>query len=214
MMNIKARTLWIITLIELLAGIGLILACIYSSEVVNKIMIVLMALDFLILAFTIQLASYKTFRFKARKKEYVTKEYTNDSDLFDKLNGLGFEYRERAYGKSYLKIEDDKAFKVVLVTDPVGYFKHEDNEDVKPNKKLDSCKTFTAIEIFINSNDVIREKLPDFTIQVEKIYYTALEKIDDNKYLCHNYEEPNENHKDDLNHLLEMLDFKEIKEVL
>ena len=100
----------------------------------------------------------------------------------DKLHELKFELRERNYGKSYLKIENRSAYKVVLVTDPVGYFNHdEDDENTEPNKKLDNCLTFTAVEIFINSNDELREKLPDFTIQVEKVYYTALEKIDDNK---------------------------------
>ncbi|MBR6071459.1 MAG: hypothetical protein IKP77_01335 [Acholeplasmatales bacterium] len=211
MINIKARTLWIISLLELLVGVGLILACIYTDNGINKVMIILMTIDFLLLALTIQFASYKSFKYKSKKKVYVTKEYINDNDLSEKLDELKFELRERNYGKSYLKIEKRSAFKVVLVTDPVGYFNHdEDDENTEPNKKLDNCLTFTAIEVFINSNDELREKLSDFTIQVEKVYYTALEKIDDNRYLCHNYEEPNEKHKDDVNHLYEMLGFKEV----
>lgn len=211
MINIKARTLWIISLLELLVGVELILACIYTDNGINKVMIILMTIDFLLLALTIQFASYKSFKYKSKKKVYVTKEYINDNDLSEKLDELKFELRERNYGKSYLKIEKRSAFKVVLVTDPVGYFNHdEDDENTEPNKKLDNCLTFTAIEVFINSNDELREKLSDFTIQVEKVYYTALEKIDDNRYLCHNYEEPNEKHKDDVNHLYEMLGFKEV----
>jgi len=213
MRKIKARYLWIAVFVELLIGIGLIFACIYSDEATNKIMIVLMTIDFILMTFTMQFAISKSFKYKAKKKVFTTKVFVNDNDLFDKLKELKFDLRERSYGKSYLKIENRSAYKVVLVSDPVGYFNHEeqdDNEaDEKLNKKLDNCLTFTAVEIFLNSNDDVREKITDFTIQVEKIYYTAFEKIDDNKYLCHNYENPNEKHIDDVNHLFDILGFTE-----
>lgn len=215
MRNIKARTLWIIVIIEFLASIGLIFACIYTEGDLNKAMIVIMTIDFILMAFTIQLASMKSFKYKPKKRKLEAKEYTNDNDLFDKLNELKFNVRERAYGKSYLKIEKRSAYKVVLITDPVGYFHHDEKEDDDQdeglNKKLDNCLTFTAVEIFINSNDEVKEKISDFSIQVDKIYYTALEKIED-KYVCHNYEKPNEKHNDDVNYLFDMLGFKEIVE--
>lgn len=216
MKNIKARTLWIIVAIELLVGVGLIFACIYTSDAINKVMIVLMTISFVLLTFTIQFATMKSFRYKPKKNNYIKKEYINDNDLFDKLKELKFDLRERSYGKSYLKIENRSAYKVVLVSDADGYFNHEENDNEtneEVNKKLDKCLTFTAVEIFLNSNDIVKEKITDFTIQVEKIYYTALEKIDDNKYLCHNYEAPNEKHKDDLNYLYEMLGFKEVENI-
>lgn len=217
MRNIKARTLWIIVIIELLVGVGLIFACIYSNDVINKVMIVLMTITFILLTFTIQLATMKSFKYKPKKNNYIKKEYSNTNDLFDKLNELKFDVRERTYGKSYLKIENRSAYKVVLVSDPDGYFNHEEKDDNEANealnKKLDNCLTFTAVEIFLNSNDEVKEKITDFTIQVEKVYYTALEKIDDNKYLCHNYEEPNDKHKANLNHLYEMLGFNEIDNI-
>ena len=213
MKNIKARTLWIIVIIEFLSSIGLIFACIYTTDALNKAMIVIMTIDFILMAFTIQLASMKSFKYKPKKRNLVEKEYTCDNDLFDKLKELKFNLRERAYGKSYLKIEKRSAYKVVLVTDPVGYFHHEENEEDEQdeglNKKLDNCLTFTAVEIFLNSNDEVREKIADFSIQVEKIYYTALEKVED-KYVCHNYEKPNEKHIDDVNYLYDMLGLKEI----
>ena len=214
MTRIKARTLWLISLVELLIGVGLIFACIYTDDTVNKVMIILMTLDFFLLALTIQFASFKTFKYKPKKQLFITKEYINDNNLFDKLDELKFDLRERNYGKSYLKIEKRSAFKVVLITDPEGYFSHEDTDDNDPslNKKLDNCLTFTAVEIFLHSNDVIREKLPDFTIQVDKVYYTALEKIDDNTYLCHNYEKPNDKHNDNVNKLFNELGFKEKEE--
>ena len=213
MRNIKARTLWLIALILLVIGVGLVIGCIYTDNATNKAMIVLMTVDFVILAFVIQFASFKSFKYKPKKKDYITKKYTNENDLLDKLKSLKFEQRERSYGVSFLKIEKRSAYKVVLITDPDGYFNHDENDDnVEPNKALDKCLTFTAVEIFLNSNDLVREKLPDFTIQVEKVYYTSLEKIDDGLYLCHNYEKPNEKHIDDVNHLYDMLGFKEVND--
>ena len=156
MRNIKARILWIIVIIELLVGVGLIFACIYSNDVINKVMIVLMTITFILLTFTIQLATMKSFKYKPKKNNYIKKEYSNTNDLFDKLNELKFDVRERTYGKSYLKIENRSAYKVVLVSDPDGYFNHEEKDDNEANealnKKLDNCLTFTAVEIFLNSN--------------------------------------------------------------
>ncbi len=213
MRNIKARTFWLIALALLLAGVGLIIGCIYTDNQTNKVMIILMTVDFVILAFVIQFASFKSFKYKPKKKEYITKKYSNDNDLLDTLKKLKFELRERSYGSSFLKIEKRHAYKVVLITDPDGYFNHEEPDDnQEPNKELDKCLTFTAVEIFLNSNDLVREKLPDFTIQVEKVYYTALERIEDGLYLCHNYEEPNEKHKPCVDYLYEMLGFKEVDE--
>ena len=215
MRNIKARTLWVIVVIELLVAVGLIFACIYTKDILNKVMIVLMTAVFILMTFTIQAATFKSFKYKP-KKNFKTKTYVNDNDLYEKLLDLKFELRERSYGKSYIKIEGKSAYKVVLIADPNGYFHHEnelddDNND-KLGERLDKCNNFTAIEIFLNSNAEVKEKIADFTIQVEKIYYTALEKADDNKYLCYNYEKPNDKHKEDYEKLLEMLGFSEYKE--
>jgi len=214
MRNIKARTAWIISLILLLIGVGLVFGCIYTDEKTNKVMIILMTVDFLLLAFSIQFASFKSFRYKPKKKDYIEKKYSNENDLIEKLKELKFDISQRAYGVSGLLIDKRRAYKVVVITDSDGYFNHEENDEkTEPNKKLDNCLTFTAVEIFLDSNQELKEKLPDFTIQVEKVYYTALEKIDDNLYLCHNYEEPTEKHRDNLNYLYDMLGFKEIIEV-
>ena len=215
MRKIKARTLWLMVVVELLISVGLIFACIYTKDVLNKVMIVLMVVVFVLMTITIQAATMKSFKFRP-KKNYITKEYNNDNDLYNKLEELKFELRERAYGKSYIKIEGKSAFKVVLVSDPNGYFSNDNNDNEEANdklsEKLDKCNTFTAIEIFLNSNNEIKEKIVDFTIQVDKIYYTALIKNDDNKYVCYNYEKPNDKHEANFNHLLDMLGFSEVKE--
>ena len=63
-----------------------------------------------------------------------------------------------------------------------------------------------AIEVFLNTNSEVKDKIADFTIQVEKIYYTAFEKTEDNKFICYNYEKPNEKHIDDVNYIEELKD--------
>ncbi len=212
MRNIKARTLWILAVVELLLSVGLIFACIYTKDILNKVMIITMTVMFVLLTITIQAASFKSFRYRP-KKNYIVKKYVNSNDLYGKLVDLNFDLRERAYGKSYIKIEGKSAYKVVLISDPNGYFHHEDepesNQDDKLGEKLDKCNTFTAIEIFLNTNSEVKEKISDFTIQVEKIYYTAFEKADDDTFICYNYEKPNDKHKDDYNHLLDILGFSE-----
>ena len=99
MRKIKAGTLWIMVVVELLISVGLIFACIYTKDVLNKVMIVLMVVVFVLMTITIQAATMKSFKFRP-KKNYITKEYNNDNDLYNKLEELKFELRERAYGKS------------------------------------------------------------------------------------------------------------------
>ena len=82
MMKIKARTLWIIVVVELLVSVGLIFACIYTKDILNKVMIVLMTAVFILMTFTIQAATFKSFRYKP-KKNFKTKTYQNDNDLYD-----------------------------------------------------------------------------------------------------------------------------------
>jgi hypothetical protein len=211
MKNLRARTLWILTVVVLLISVGLIFACVYTTDWLNKMMIVLMAISFLSFTFLVQLATAKSIKPKVRKKNYVSKVYNNEFSLRNRLGENGFKKRERAYGDSYLLIKDLKAYKVVLVDDPEGYFHNNDySETTKENKELDKCTVFTGIEIFNKSNNELLAKIADFSLCGGKIYYTALRKIDDKKYMCHNYIEPDTEEKNfALIELLVMLGFKE-----
>ena len=209
MNNIKARYIWIVFLIEIIVCVGLLFGAIYSDGGLNKVMVVFIGVDFILITFTIQAASYKTFKTKAEKRLYIEKIFVNDLDLYDVINKNDFLDRNRTYGKSYLKIIDDNAYKVTIITDPLGYFNDTNEEnDSKLHKRLNQCKRFIGVEIFLNSNDKLLSKLKDFTIQGEKVYYTALLKIDDNLYKCFNYEEPTENHKENFDYLFDLLGFK------
>lgn len=209
MNKIKTRTIWIIFIIELLACVGLLFGAIYSDDTLNKILIVLIGVDFILITFTIQAATYKSFRIKAERKFYKEKIFINENDLYDIINENGFEDRNRIYGKSYLKIVNDNAYKVTIITDPEGYFSDTDESDNSSvRKKLDKCKRFMGVEIFLNSNEQLLSRIKDFSLQGEKVYYTALLKIEDNLYKCFNYEEPSDNHKANYDYLFDLLGFK------
>ena len=209
MRNIKARYLWITSLVLFLAGIGLIFACVYTKDSLNRVMVVIMAIDFVLLTFTIQFATTKSLKFKPKKVNYITKEYKNTNSLAKVLVDNGFEKRSRSYGDSYLLIKNKNAYKVVLVSDPSSYFNNdEDNEEVKKeNTELDECNVFIGVEVFLSTNSDLVSKLPDFTLEGGRIYYTALEYKGNNNYLCHNYVKPNKDHIEAFNNLLEMLGF-------
>ena len=209
MRNIKARYLWITSLVLFLAGVGLIFACIYTSGGLNRVMVVIMAIDFVLLTFTIQFATTKSMRFKPKKANYITKEFKNTNKLSKVLDEKGFEKRTRSYGDSYLLVNNKNAYKVVLVSDPLTYFNNdEDNEEVKKeNTELDACNVFIGVEIFLSTNSDLISKLPDFTLEGGRIYYTALEYKGNDNYLCHNYVEPNKDHIEAFNNLFLMLGF-------
>ena len=209
MRNIKARYLWITSLVLFLAGVGLIFACVYTSGGLNRVMVVIMAIDFVLLTFTIQFATTKSLRFKPKKANYITKEFKNTNKLAKVLEEKGFEKRTRSYGDSYSLINNKNAYKVVLVSDPVSYFNNdEDNEEVKKeNTELDACNVFIGVEIFLSTNSDLISKLPDFTLEGGRIYYTALEYKGNDNYLCHNYVEPNKDHTEAFNNLFLMLGF-------
>ena len=210
MNNLKTRTIWLIFFIELLVAIGLLFGAIYAPKKINTFLIILIGIDFVLITFTIQYATYKSFRAKAIKRSYKEKNYKSELDLYDVLENNDFEIRNISYGKSYLKIIDDNAYKVTIITDPNAYFENnDDNKESKLAKKLNKCKRFMGLEIFFNISDELIDKIRDFTIQGEKVYYTALIKDLDNNYKCLNYEAPSENHKLNFEVLYNLLGLKE-----
>ena len=211
LMKIKTRYIWLMALILFLLAIGFILLAIYTpTGMSNKLFVVLMTIDLILFTFVIQWGIQRSIKFKPKKIEYETKLYESNLDFDDALKNNKFDLRNRSYGRSYIKIEGKNAYKVVLVNDPEGYFNSDNSDSTDKNlaKRLDRCETFTAVEIFLNTNDEIKSKIADFTLQGDKVYYTALERIDDG-YLCHNYEEPSEIHKLNLAHLYEYLGLTE-----
>lgn len=210
--NFKARTFWLISLILFLLAIGFVLLCIYSPNESNTVFIVLMTIDLILLTFSIQIAIQKSIKYKPKPIQYDEKVYEKTIDLDDALKSNGFTLRNRHIGRSYIKIDGYDAFKVVIINDSSKYFDNvEESKDENLAKRLDECKRFTGIEIFINPSEEIENRILDFSFQTEKVYYTALVRKN-NKYICENYIEPNDNNRENFIKLLNILGLNEVIE--
>jgi len=214
MRKIKARTLWIIVGILFILAVGLIFAIQYSSDILNKVLLVTLVIDFILITVLIQFASFKSFG-KVRNIKYETIEYKTDiSDIESELKKQGYKKTKRNYGASYIFIKDKHAYKIAIVSDSISYFSNtEENDNTPANKELDKCETFLGIEIFESIDEKNIEKLKEFTIQTKNIYYTAFVKMENGNYKCLNYEAPNEIHLDCYKNILEDLHFTQVEEV-
>lgn len=202
MRNIKARYLWISVGICFLIAAGLIVGVTFTHGAWTQVCIVLIAVVFIYMTIAIQMASVKTFKYKPKPKNYLTKSYLYPTlDMDENLKKIGYKPRVTPYGISYLKVDKTNAYKIVLVRNCEKYFNQEEQNDTSsPNKSLEKCKKFIGFEIFYDYDEDTLRKLPDFNLQGSNVYYSGL-YIEDNKITCPNYIEPTE-------------DFSELYEVI
>lgn len=211
MKKIKTRTLWISIAIAFILAIGLIVACTQVKGNWTKVIIVLLAVDFIYLTLAVQMASYKTFRYKAKPVKYPTKDFEGDFDLL-RTNLLKKNYKERKtpYGSSFLKVIGDTAYKCVLVEHTDKYFNQEPEEQVSStNRDLEKCTKFIGMEIFYNIDEANLIKLPDFSLCGKNIYYTALLYQENRLFKCLNYIEPKDGFKEGFDTLLQHIGLTE-----
>lgn len=208
--KLSAKVIWIINAVLVLAGVGLIIWTANSTGTLTTVLLVFTGIDFFVLTMMIQVASFKTFKFKPKKVNYPTKDYNCDENLFDVIRGASFKERKLSYGSSFLKIDGKKAYKVVLVDNDEAYYAPSESDNYESDKRLDKCTSFVAFEIFLNPCDTTFTKLPDYSIQGENVYYTAFGKKDD-KFTCFNFIEPNEKYGESYKYLLNLLKFIEVK---
>ena len=212
MKKISAKVLWIITLALIVLGAILIFVCSKVPNEWTRTFIVLIAIDFILATFTIQAASFKSFKVKP-KNNYLEQEYLGNYDnLKTLLLNNKFEEDKRKYGSSFLKIDGDDALKVTLINDINSYYNQEENgENRRVNKDLDKCKRFIDVEIFEDMGEYF-DRLPDFTIQGKNVYFTALLKVSDTELKCFNYLEPEEEFMEGYNKIFEYLDIRKKQE--
>lgn len=209
--NVKARTLWIITGIILLLVIGLVILIPFVAIEFRTLVIVFMVIGFVLLTILIQVASYKTFKFKPKSTPKIVKEYESNLDIIDTLKkNKNYKERDKSFGISFLRISKPNAFKVNVVTDIEAYYNPKESDDAKSDKNLDECDRMIGIEIFLNYSEEDIIKFNDYSLQGNNIYYTCLYKTKDNKYICPNYIEPIENHKKNFDTLFNDLGLIEI----
>ena len=72
--------------------------------------------------------------------------------------------------------------------------------------KLDvtACKALIGLEVFYKEDEDVVKKAPDYSLDINNIYYTSLIKGDDNKYVIPDYIE-SQYHKEDFDYLLNIL---------
>lgn len=212
MKKLSAKILWIIVAVLFLAAIGVVIWIANANEPLNKILIGVMVVLFISITILVQVASYRMFKNKPMIK-YITKEYNTDINDYDKyLKDNNYQYSKRNYGNSYLKIDNGIAYKISLINNVDAYFKYEE-DNVSVNKELDKCKAFIGLEIFDYIDDVNLKKLTEFTIQTNKLYYTALIKMDNGNYKCLNYEKPNEIFEEPYNNIFKELHLSEKNDI-
>lgn len=212
MKKISTKALWISVAIAFVLAIVLIVLCSYANDKWNKVIIVLLAIDFIYLTLAIQAASFKTFKYKAKKIVYDQKDYTGKYDnIYNLLKSKGYKQRKANYGYSFLKIEGATAYKCVLVDDYNAYFNQpESGEYNKPNKDLEKCKVFVGVELFKEIDETNLEKLTDFSFQGNRIYYTCLLYQENDSFKCLNYVEATSEFKQAFDQLLDDIDIKEV----
>ena len=197
MRNIKARYIWISVAISFLIAVGLIIGVTFTDGVWTNVVIVLIAIVFIYMTLAIQIASTKTFRYKAKKINYPTIEYPFVAEDIDaSLKKKGYKPRVTPYGISYLKVSDTNAYKIVVIRNQEKYFNPEEqSENTTTEKSLEKCKSFIGFELFFDYDEETLRKLPDFSLQGENIYYTGFYFSED-KLVCPHYREPDETFKE------------------
>ena len=216
MRNIKARYIWISVAVSFLIAVGLIIGVTYTKGAMTTFVIVVLAMVFIYMTIAIQIASTKTFRYKAKPKNYPKKAYDFIKDGIDeRIKSKGYKPRTTPYGMSYLKVSGTNAYKIVLIRNFEKYFNPEDTNQAQSSseKSLDKCKKFIGFEIFLDYDDDTLKKLPDFNLQGTNVHYSGL-YVKDNQLLCPNYLEPNADFKELYDTMKQDLNLKDMEENL
>ena len=208
--NVKARTLWIITLVVLLIAVGLVVSLMFVKSEYNTLMLVLIVISFVMLTILIQVASFKSFKFKPKEIPTIKKEYKVNSDLIAVLRKDKYKERTKSFGVSFLKISKPNAFKVTIINDIEIYYNNEEIDNSSYEKELDKCDRMIGLEIFLNFREEDLIKFKDYSLQAKNIYYTCL-YFDEDRFVCPNYIEPDLNHKRNFDELFNELGLKELE---
>lgn len=171
---IKKWKLWLTFGITAVIAIGLIIGNLYVEN--RTIITVFLVIDFLIMTFALQSAIMATFKFKPKPKKYKTATYPFDiTNLDDHFQKLGYTKKSSDFGFGYIKVVGKTAYKLTFIDNVDEYLKPVD-ENAEAKKKesfpgLSKCTKFVGFELFLQVNDKVLERLPDYSFQGKNIYY-------------------------------------------
>ena len=186
--KIKARYLWILAAVLFLIGVGLIFLIPVLNITNTTPIVIILVIIFIITTFLVQSATYKSFSKKV-KRNYIKKIYVGTDDIKELMLKKGFKNTVEDFGESFYYKDKDKAFKVSVVTKSELFFLpfDESNDKRKPIVDFSKCKKLAGIDIFLDVNDNVLDKAPDFTINTKTFSYIAL-TYENNKFILNNYE--------------------------
>ena len=167
----------IITVLVFLIQIGLIL--LYMKYPTKPLMVGIMIVSILFVVSINALVS-RVAVFKPKKIKYPQEYYYGVSylKLESKLLSTGFSKTNRSFGASFIKIDKQTAYKIVLISDYEKYFGNDDKDDSKPTKGIEKCSKFIGFEVFYKYNEVVLQRLPDFSFKGPNVFYNGLYSFD------------------------------------
>ncbi len=199
---------WIWFIISLIVCI---LVIVFSYKIKDdSISKVLMIISFFVSSILLQVALSKTLQFKKKDETIINSYYFDKSILESNLRENKFNSTKTSYGKVFIKVEGTQAYKVIVIEDCDKYVKaSEEKIQSKSVKGLSECTTFIGLEIFLELDETISERINNFSFQSEKIYYQALYMVDD--YIVEpNYITPEPQHIESYKYMHDILQFNKI----
>ncbi len=189
MKMLKKWQLWTIFLVTIIVAVLLIWWNLYATN--RTIVTILLVIDFLIMTFALQMAIASTFKYKPKPKHYKKANHPFDVDNFaDKLIKNGYTQKSTRFGFGFMKIIGKTAYKIVCITDANEYLKPAEELTEEENKKqkaetpgLSKCTRFVGFEVFLDHNQKVLERLPDFSFQGKNIFYEGFYYDGDTKNL-------------------------------
>lgn len=183
--------------------ISLVFVVLYIFSIINDY--VLMAgcvISFLGMSLVLNEITSRIVSKKFENKFSNPKEYILTSSLESSLEGVLCS--DFNFGKTYLYINNNIAYKIVLVNNNDLYFNDNKQNSNVTDKRIEKCTSFFGFEIFSEVDEAIIKKLELYSFQSEKIFYTAFYKKD-NLLVQPNYETPRDEHIESFKHILEKL---------
>lgn len=170
--KIPKKVFIIITVLVFLIQIGLIF--LYMKYPTKPLMVAIMIVSVLFVI-TINALVSKIAVFKPKKIKYPQEYYYGVSylKLESKLLSAGFNKTSKNFGASFIKIDKETAYKILLISDYEKYFNNDEKDDSKPTKGIEKCTKFIGFELFYKYDEKVLTRLPDFSFKGPNVFYNG-----------------------------------------
>lgn len=170
--KLKARYLWILFAVCVVLCAGMVFLCTKINN--RKLTMVILIVVFLLTSFVFQAAISKSMMIKTKKKMYNPKNvnFIGVNEAEDRLLKDGYNKVTFSYGVSFTKVLKRVCYKVLFVNNIENYYNPTDDDKSKPTtKNIDNCLKMISIEVFLDTNDTLLERVGEFSIEAEKVLF-------------------------------------------